>query len=91
MLDLIFAVDDPLKWHEENIRRNPHHYSSLRYLGSETVAGLQKLSAGVYYNTLVKVESQVRLYRIRKISPMVHTLCCDKNFAEFNFANGRRK
>ena len=59
MLDLIFAVDNPLQWHEENIQRNWHHYSFLRHLGSETVTALQKSSAGVYYNTLVTVESQV--------------------------------
>ncbi len=29
MLDLIFAVDDPVSWHLENKRLNPGHYTSL--------------------------------------------------------------
>lgn len=62
MLDLIFAVDNPLEWHEENIKRNWHHYSFLRYLGSESITAVQRLSAGVYYNTSVRVESQVCMY-----------------------------
>ena len=59
MLDLVFAVDSPLEWHEENLKKNRHHYSFLRYLGSKGITSLQKLSAGVYYNTLVNVDSQV--------------------------------
>ena len=63
MLDLVFAVDSPLEWHEENIKRNKHHYSFMQHLGSKGITSLQKLSAGVYYNTLVTVDSQV-CYRI---------------------------
>ena len=29
MLDVIFAVDDPVSWHLENKRRNPTHYTSF--------------------------------------------------------------
>ena len=60
MLDLVFAVDNPLEWHKENIERNKCHYSFVRHLGSKGVTSLQKLSAGVYYNTLVTIDSQVR-------------------------------
>jgi hypothetical protein len=41
MIDLVFAVDDPVAWHEENIARNPHHYSFLRFLGAANVASFQ--------------------------------------------------
>ena len=64
MLDLIFAVDSPLEWHEENLKRNRDHYSFVRHLGSKGITSLQKLSAGVYYNTLVTIDSQV-CYRIK--------------------------
>ena len=59
MLDLVFAVRDPESWHEENMDRNPAHYSALRWLGPRTVARVQRAPAGVYYNTLVTVGSQV--------------------------------
>lgn len=68
MLDLIFAVDNPLKWHDENIKRNGHHYSFLRHLGTKTVTSLQRSSAGVYYNAHVTVESQVLLLYIVVVS-----------------------
>ncbi len=60
MLDLVLAVDDPLQWHKENMERNGHHYSFMRLFGPETVVRLQRQSAGVYYNTLVVIENQVR-------------------------------
>lgn len=71
MLDLVFAVENPLKWHEENIKRNGHHYSFLRRLGSKAVTSLQKSSAGVYYNTYCTVESQVLLFHIAPIDTSV--------------------
>ncbi len=62
MLDLVFAVDDPREWHKSNLQRNGHHYSFLRHLGLDTVVRLQQLSAGVYYNTLVTIDTQVCWY-----------------------------
>ncbi len=59
MLDLVFAVEDPLEWHKENLQRNGHHYSFLKHFGPNTIVKLQQQSAGVYYNTLVVVENQV--------------------------------
>ena len=59
MLDLIFAVDDPLEWHRDNLQWNSHHYSFLRHFGPDSIVKLQQASAGVYYNTLLVVESQV--------------------------------
>ena len=61
MLDLIFVVDDAEAWHAENLDRNRHHYSSLSHFGSSAIAKTQRASAGVYYNTLVKFESQVKM------------------------------
>jgi len=50
MLDLVFAVKDPLRWHEENLARNANHYSFLRFFGPATIAQIQgKLF--LYHNT----------------------------------------
>lgn len=62
MLDLIFAVDSPVEWHRENLCMNQRHYSLLRHFGPERIAAVQNYPAGVYYNTLVTVDSQVRTY-----------------------------
>lgn len=59
MLDMIFAVDDPVSWHKDNLKLNPHHYSALRYFGSSVIGSVQACTAGVYYNTLVKIDDQV--------------------------------
>lgn len=84
MLDFIFAVEDPVAWHEEvrcnaaaaaltcawprhdlpadllppsavqNLRRHPHHYSFLGWLGPAALTAVaDRLGAGVYFNTLV--------------------------------------
>jgi translocator assembly and maintenance protein 41 len=43
MIDLVFAVKDPLKWHTENLIRNPEHYSFLRYFGANAITSFQVL------------------------------------------------
>ena len=55
MLDLIFAVEDPLAWHAANLARNRAHYSGpVPPLGAAAVAAVQtRLGAAVWYNTLV--------------------------------------
>jgi translocator assembly and maintenance protein 41 len=51
MLDLIFAVADPLAWHTANLARNPSHYSLIaRALGARGVCALQERAAHIYYN-----------------------------------------
>jgi hypothetical protein len=43
MLDLVVAVEDSRKWHHENLRRNPGHYSLLlRTAGSGAITALQE-------------------------------------------------
>jgi translocator assembly and maintenance protein 41 len=62
MVDLVFAVDDPLAWHEQNLEHNPQHYSVLKYLGAANVAAFQEnFGAGVYYNTLVGIDAGYRV------------------------------
>lgn len=59
MLDMVFVVDDPIEWHSENLNANWNHYSVLRYFGSRSISRIQSYAAGVYYNTFIKVDSQV--------------------------------
>ncbi|XP_064401894.1 phosphatidate cytidylyltransferase, mitochondrial-like [Halichondria panicea] len=74
MLDLVFAVDDPREWHKSNLQRNGHHYSFLRHLGLDTVVRLQQLSAGVYYNTLVTVDTQLLKYGVISTDDLLNDL-----------------
>lgn len=71
MLDMIFAVDDPIDWHNENLKTNWNHYSAVRHLGSRSIGHIQSLSAGVYYNTLVKIDKQV-IKQVILISSISH-------------------
>lgn len=41
LLDLVFAVDDPVAWHAANLARNAHHYSFLKHLGAQGIADFQ--------------------------------------------------
>lgn len=57
MIDLLFSVENPFTWHENNIQMNPSHYSSLRMLGSNFIARYQEsYGAKVYCNTLVPID-----------------------------------
>lgn len=65
MLDFVFVLENARKWHEDNMysKHHPHHYSSIRWLGSRALVPLQdKLGAGVYYNTLVPMEGRTIKY-----------------------------
>lgn len=57
MIDLMYCVDNPYRWHAQNIEKNPEHYSAIRHLGSNFVAQYQeKLGAGVFFNTLIPIK-----------------------------------
>ncbi|XP_039260587.2 phosphatidate cytidylyltransferase, mitochondrial-like [Styela clava] len=66
MLDFIFAVQDPLKWHSENLSLNQNHYSLLmQKLGAERIAQLQEnYGANIFYNTLIICEGRIIKYGI---------------------------
>lgn len=62
LTDLVFCVDDPLKWHEENLNANPSHYSAVKYFGPSFIASLQQYyGTPVYCNTLVPIEGAGRV------------------------------
>jgi translocator assembly and maintenance protein 41 len=54
MIDMLFAVGDVQRWHEQNLKDNPSHYSPMRWLGPKGIAVLQEnFGARIYYNTQV--------------------------------------
>ena len=55
MVDFVFAVSNSTAWHDQNIKKNSTHYSTImRYAGGNKVAYLQRdYGAKLYYNTLV--------------------------------------
>ena len=64
MLDLIFAVADPLAFHCDNMARNPSHYSFLRWVADicpGIIRWVQESGAGVWYNTLIPLEIPVNV------------------------------
>ncbi|KAF7490040.1 Phosphatidate cytidylyltransferase [Sarcoptes scabiei] len=58
MIDLVFSVKDPIKWHQANLEQNRSHYSGLKYLGAKRIAEFQENFGGkIYYNTLVRIDA----------------------------------
>eukprot|EP00045_Choanoeca_perplexa_P015998 m.209420 g.209420 ORF g.209420 m.209420 type:complete len:319 (-) comp17140_c2_seq4:198-1154(-) len=75
MVDLIFAVEDPITWHEANIRANPTHYSGLASLGVEAVVKVHNLGAAkLYYNPYVTVDGMLIKYGVMSASDLLQDL-----------------
>lgn len=75
MVDFIFGVSHPGHWHDLNIQQNPHHYSSIRMLGSSAVTLLQeKVGAGVYFNPYVQVNDMNIKYGVVSIDKLCKDL-----------------
>ncbi|CAG7727823.1 unnamed protein product [Allacma fusca] len=65
MIDLIFVVDDPLKWHTRNLEMNYSHYSGLRRFGAKIITNIQeRMACGIYYNPFVKVDDALIKYGV---------------------------
>lgn len=61
-MDLIFVVEDAETFHRSNLKHNPKHYSSMKYLGAKSLASFQdQLGARVYFNTLVPYQHGVSI------------------------------
>jgi translocator assembly and maintenance protein 41 len=57
-IDLILAVNNSFKFHEENLKMNPHHYSFLRHFGASTITRMQETrGARIYFNPYIKFDN----------------------------------
>lgn len=75
MVDFVFAVEDPVQWHNDNIERNFKHYSGLRHLGSKYISYLQEhMGARIYYNTLVMCEGRLIKYGVISVQSLIDDL-----------------
>jgi len=75
MIDFIFAVDEPVSWHRENMKLNSQHYSSLRWLGPKYLSRLQDgTGARIYYNTLVPCEGRLIKYGVISLQSLINDL-----------------
>jgi len=62
LLDLMFVVENPYKWHSQNVLQNPSHYSFIRQMGSNFIARYQeKYAAKVFCNTLIPINDEKNL------------------------------
>ncbi|XP_022165998.1 phosphatidate cytidylyltransferase, mitochondrial isoform X2 [Myzus persicae] len=65
MVDLIFVVNNTHNFHQDNLTINPHHYSSIRYLGASVLSSVQtSFGANVYFNTHITVDNLMFKYGV---------------------------
>lgn len=77
LVDLILAVDDPLKWHQENYARNNQHYSFLQYLpnNTENITKIQeRFGAKIYFNTYVRLGNLSVKYGVIRTEHLINDL-----------------
>eukprot|EP00750_Incisomonas_marina_P021870 INCI4777.1.p1 GENE.INCI4777.1~~INCI4777.1.p1 ORF type:complete len:393 (-),score=56.24 INCI4777.1:795-1973(-) len=55
MVDFLLAVEDPVDWHRQNLARNAHHYSFLKYFGAAAISSIQGTAAQVYFHPYVSI------------------------------------
>ncbi|VDM36918.1 unnamed protein product [Toxocara canis] len=64
MVDFVIASNNSLAFHEENLKRNPAHYSIIRHLGARPLTNLQRgFAARVFYNTHIRHKLQGKLLK----------------------------
>jgi translocator assembly and maintenance protein 41 len=75
MIDFVFAVDNPIAWHQENLKTNWKHYSTLKYLGPKYLTHIQdSIGARIYYNTLVPCEGRLIKYGVITMKSLIDDL-----------------
>lgn len=75
MIDLVYSVNNPKQWHEENLLKNSRHYSALKYLGPTAIARFQESTgAKVYFNTLVSLEGVTIKYGVISTKDLITDL-----------------
>ncbi|VDM95442.1 unnamed protein product [Thelazia callipaeda] len=73
MIDLLVVTRDSSRFHQQNLEMNPRHYSSLRFLGYESISQLQKeYAARVYCNThLCFFQDQIMKYSVIDVEDLL--------------------
>ncbi|KAI1287458.1 Phosphatidate cytidylyltransferase, mitochondrial [Halotydeus destructor] len=95
MIDMIFVVDDPLTWHNENLKLNPSHYSFLGMFGPKFVTYLQRqFRAQIYFNVVPSVDLKTSSGDICTRSMkygVIHTLDLVEDLLKWNnlYVSGR--
>eukprot|EP00906_Rhabdomonas_costata_P031300 RCo044208 len=74
MTDLIFAVDDPVQWHTDNLQRHSGHYSMLRHFGPGAIATVQSWGGGMYFNPDVTIEGKTYKYGVISVVDFLEDL-----------------
>ena len=72
MLDIIIGVDNPESWHKSNIKVNPDHYSSIRFLGSTSISRIEVLHDCIIY----KLDKGVSLDFLARLFFIIVDLFC---------------
>lgn len=77
MIDIIIAVDDPFRWHQENFRLNNQHYSFLKLLPDSVskIASIQEnYGAKIYFNPYVQIGNLSVKYGVIKTDHLIEDL-----------------
>jgi len=62
MLDILVGVTNTRAWHEQNLQRNPEHYSAIRHFGSRFISVLQDCTGGQVLYNVATVDGQLVKY-----------------------------
>lgn len=75
MLDLIFVVENYQEFHQENFKRNRHHYSGLGYyLGTNLLCFFERTFVPVHYNPDVKFSKYQIKYGVVSLKELLNNL-----------------
>jgi len=90
VLDYVLAVDDPVKWHTENLARNPGHYGKLsKRIGARGITRIaERVGCGVHFNPFVEVDSQLHKYGVVATARLLDDL---RNWREIYIAGRLHK
>lgn len=79
MIDMVFVVEDAELWHRQNMVNNPDHYTTPFRMSASTIATIQQVGAGLWYNThvpmnITRTPSRLIKYGVMTKDSMIHDL-----------------
>lgn len=76
MVDMIFAVKDPLAWHTANMALNPTHYTPMVTVDPSTLSHLQdSYGANMWYNAMIAMNISNYPNRLMKYGVISRCRC----------------